>query len=99
MKKVRWGILSTAKIGREKLIPALQKADNCEVVAIASRNIDLAKATAAKLNIARAYGSYEALLEDSEVDAVYIPLPNHLHVPWAIKALAAIKAGIAKQGW
>ena len=91
MKKIRWGILSTAKIGREKVIPALQKADNCEVVAIASRNIEQAQAVAAKLNISRAYGSYEALLEDSEVDAVYIPLPNHMHVPWAIKAIAANK--------
>jgi predicted dehydrogenase len=91
MKKIRWGILSTAKIAREKVIPALQKAENCEVVAIASRNIDLAKATAIQLNIARAYGSYEALMEDREIDAVYIPLPNHLHVPWAVNALAANK--------
>jgi predicted dehydrogenase len=91
MKKIRWGILSTAKIGREKVIPAIQKSENCEVVAIASRNIELAKATAAKLNIVRAYGSYEELLEDKAIDAVYIPLPNHLHVPWAKKALAANK--------
>lgn len=91
MKKVRWGILSTAKIGREKVIPAMQKAANCEVVAIASRNIEQAKDTAVKQNISRYYGSYEELLDDEEIDAVYIPLPNHLHVPWAIKALAANK--------
>jgi predicted dehydrogenase len=91
MKKIRWGILSTAKIGIEKVIPALQKGQCCEVTAIASRNEDQAKEIAAKLQISKAYGSYEALLNDAEIDAVYIPLPNHLHVEWAIKAMSAGK--------
>lgn len=91
MKKVKWGILSTAKIGREKVIPAIQQGEFCEVVAIASRNIDSAKAEAKKLNIPKAYGSYEELLNDKEIDAVYIPLPNDMHVEWAIKCLDADK--------
>jgi len=91
MKKVRWGILSTAKIGTGKVIPAIQAGELCEVVAIASRNKEQGEATAAQLNIPVAYDSYEALLKDSNIDAVYIPLPNHLHVEWAIKALQAGK--------
>ena len=91
MNKVRWGILSTAKIGREKVIPAMQAGNYCSIDAIASRNMEQATATAALLGIPKAYGSYEALLNDAAIDAVYIPLPNHLHVPWAIKALAANK--------
>jgi predicted dehydrogenase len=91
MKKVRWGILSTAKIGREKVIPAMQKGNYCDVVAIASRNIEQAKTTAANLNIPKVYGSYGELLKDTGIDAVYIPLPNHLHVEWAKKAIEANK--------
>lgn len=91
MQKVKWGILSTAKIGREKVIPAMQQGEFCEVVAIASRDKEAAAAEAERLNIPKAYGSYEALLNDSDIDAVYIPLPNHLHVEWAIKALEADK--------
>lgn len=91
MKKVRWGILSTAKIGVEKVIPAMQQSAYCDIVAIASRNIEQAKTVAAKLNIGKAYGSYEALLNDADIDAVYIPLPNDMHVPWTIKAIAAGK--------
>src|SRR5665647_1503766 len=91
MKKVSWGILSTAKIGREKVIPAMQRGEFCNVVAIASRNKETAQAEADRLNIFKAYGSYEELLSDAEIDAVYIPLPNHLHVEWAIKALEAGK--------
>ncbi|MBD3748679.1 MAG: Gfo/Idh/MocA family oxidoreductase [Sphingobacteriales bacterium] len=90
-RKVRWGILSTAKIGREKVIPALQKAKNCEVIAIASRNLDQAQKTAELLNIPKAYASYEALLADSDIEAIYNPLPNHLHVKYTIKALEADK--------
>ena len=90
MKKVKWGILSTAKIGVTKVIPALQQANNCEVVAIASRDLEKAKSVAGKLNIAKAYGSYEDLLNDNEIDAIYNPLPNHLHLPFTI---AAMKAG------
>lgn len=91
MNKVRWGILSTANIGREKVIPAMMAGKYCSVEAIASRNIEQATSTANLLGIPNAYGSYEALLNDATIDAVYIPLPNHLHVPWAIKALEANK--------
>ena len=91
MAKVRWGILSTAKIAREKVIPALQRGKHCEVVAIASRQIEQAQEIASRLHIATVHGSYEALLNDAAVDAVYIPLPNHLHVEWAIKAIQAGK--------
>jgi predicted dehydrogenase len=91
MNKVRWGILSTAKIAREKVIPGMQKSNYCSVDAIASRSLAQATSAAASLGISKAYGSYEALLNDDTIDAVYIPLPNHLHVPWAIKALNANK--------
>lgn len=91
MSKVKWGILSTAKIGREKVIPALQASEWCDVIAIASRNENNAIETAKALNIPNAFGSYEALLADDEVEAIYIPLPNHMHVEWAIKALEANK--------
>ena len=91
MGKVRWGIISTAKIGTEKVIPAMQLGDFCEVTAIASRNLDTAQTAAERLGIPKAYGSYEALLADPEIDAVYNPLPNHLHVPWSIKAMEAGK--------
>jgi len=91
MQKVRWGIMSTAKIGREKVIPAMQQGDKCEITAIASRNLEKARQAASELKIEKVYGSYEKLLDDTEIDAVYIPLPNHLHVDWSIKALAAGK--------
>ncbi|WP_029010506.1 Gfo/Idh/MocA family protein [Azospirillum halopraeferens] len=91
MEPVRWGILSTAKIAVEKVIPALQRTDTAVVTAIASRDGDRAAAAAARLGIPRAHGSYEALLEDPAVDAVYIPLPNDRHVPWAIRAAEAGK--------
>lgn len=88
---VRWGVLSTASIGTGKVIPAMQKAEHVEVVAIASRNEERGRDVARSLGIPRSYGSYEALLADSDVDAVYIPLPNHLHVEWSIRALEAGK--------
>ncbi len=91
MSKIRWGILSTAKIGTEKVIPAMQQCRFGEVVAISSRTKEAAEAAASRLGIARAYGSYEALLADDAVDAIYNPLPNHLHVAWSIKALEAGK--------
>ena len=78
--KIRWGILSTASIGTEKVIPAMQKGQFTEVSAICSRNLETAQAAADALGIPRAHGSYEALLADPEVDAIYNPLPNHLHV-------------------
>ncbi len=89
--KVRWGILSTAKIGRQKVIPAMQKDRYIQVDAIASRDIEKAKEIANQLNIPKSYGSYEELLNDPNIEAIYIPLPNHLHVPWTIKAMEAGK--------
>ena len=91
MRKINWGILSTAKIGLNKVIPALQASSLGRVAAIASRDAAQAKAAAERLAIPRSYGSYEALLADPEIEAIYLPLPNHLHVPWSIKALAAGK--------
>jgi predicted dehydrogenase len=89
--KLRWGVLSTAKIGLNKVIPGMQRGELCSVEAIASRDLATAQAAAGKLGIAKAYGSYEELLADPDVDAVYIPLPNHLHVPWTVKAAEAGK--------
>jgi predicted dehydrogenase len=91
MDKVSWGILSTAKIGIEKVIPAMQRSKFCKISAIASRDCDSAQKAAKKLNIPKAYGSYERLLDDPDIQAIYIPLPNHLHVPWSIKCLEAGK--------
>lgn len=91
MSKVRWGILSTAKIGLNAVIPAMQRGGHSEIMAIASRNGDKARAAAKNLGIPASYGSYEELLEDNAIQAVYIPLPNHLHVPWTIKCLEAGK--------
>ena len=91
MKKLNWGILSTAKIGIEKVIPAMQQGKLNEIVAIASRTHESAREAAKNLKIPKAYGSYQDLLDDTSIEAVYIPLPNHMHVPWTIKALAANK--------
>ena len=91
MDQIRWGILSTARIGTEKVIPAMQQGAYGVVAAIASRSLENAQAAAVRLGIAKAHGSYEALLADPDIDAVYNPLPNHLHVPWSIKALEAGK--------
>jgi predicted dehydrogenase len=91
MNKVRWGILSPAKIGTKTVIPAMQQGAHCAITAIASRDLARAQAAAAELGIEKAYGSYEELLADPAIDAIYNPLPNHLHVPWSIKALHAGK--------
>jgi predicted dehydrogenase len=91
MERVRWGVLSTASIGVEKVIPAIQRAGNAEVVAIASRAADRAAEVAGLLGIPASHGSYEALLADDRVEAVYIPLPNHLHMEWTLAAAAAGK--------
>jgi predicted dehydrogenase len=88
---LRWGVLSTANIAVEKVIPGIKKADRCRVVAIASRDAERARAVADTLAIPRAHGSYEALLADDDVDAVYIPLPNHLHAEWTMAAAGAGK--------
>ena len=90
-KKLKWGVMSTAKIGLQKVIPAMQQGKLCDVQAIASRNMTSAHEAAKKLGIPKAYDSYEALLDDPSIEAIYIPLPNHLHVPMAIKALKADK--------
>ncbi|MEN8226724.1 MAG: Gfo/Idh/MocA family oxidoreductase [Bacteroidota bacterium] len=90
-RKVKWGILSTASIGTEHVIPAMINGEYCDIQAIASRSLEVASSVAARFDIPGAYGSYEELLLDPEIEAVYIPLPNHLHVPWAIKALQAGK--------
>jgi predicted dehydrogenase len=89
--KVRWGVLSTAAIGIRKVIPGMQKGKLSEVTAIASRDLRKAEEAARTLGIATAYGSYEELLVDPQIDAVYNPLPNQLHVPWSIKAAEAGK--------
>jgi predicted dehydrogenase len=91
MTELRWGILSTADIARKKVIPGMRRARRCVVTAIASRDGDVARRVAAELGIPRAHASYEALLADPGVDAVYIPLPNHLHAQWTIAAAQAGK--------
>src|SRR5271156_5308323 len=91
MKKIRWGILGVAKIATAKVIPAMQRASNVEIAAIASRDLNKARMTAEQLGIPQAYGSYEELLADPSIDAIYNPLPNHLHVPWSIRAAEAGK--------
>lgn len=89
--KVRWGVIGVANIGVKKVIPAMQRGELSEVVAIASRDLERAKQAARELGIEKAYGSYEELLADPSVEAIYNPLPNHLHVPWSIKAAEAGK--------
>ena len=90
-KKIRWGVLSTANIGVKKVLPAMQLGQYSTVTAIASRDLGRARQVAEQLGIARAYGSYEELLADPEIDAIYNPLPNQLHVPWTAKAAEAGK--------
>ena len=89
--KVKWGVLGAAAIATKKVIPGMQIGELSEIAAIASRDLKKAKDAAKKLGIAKAYGSYEELLADEEVEAVYNPLPNHLHVPWSVKAAEAGK--------
>ncbi|MBN2469773.1 MAG: Gfo/Idh/MocA family oxidoreductase [Anaerolineae bacterium] len=89
--QIRWGILSTANIGRKKVIPGIERATNSIVAAVASRDRDRAAAFAADLGIPRAYGSYEELLQDPDIDAIYNPLPNSHHAEWAIKSAEAGK--------
>ena len=91
MERLRWGVLSTAAIGVDAVIPAMQEGTRCDIVAIASREAERAAAVAGRLGIPRSYGSYEDLLADPEVDAVYNPLPNHMHAEWTIAAARAGK--------
>ena len=90
-RRLQWGILSCANIGVKRVIPAILTGERGAIAAIASRDARRAADTAARFNIARSYGSYEALLADPEVEAIYNPLPNHLHVEWTVKALEAGK--------
>jgi predicted dehydrogenase len=90
-RKVSWGVLSVANIGVEKVIPGMQGSALCSIDAIASRDLGRAKDVAAKLKIAKAYGSYDELLKDPTIEAIYNPLPNELHMEWSIKALEAGK--------
>ncbi len=87
ISKLRWGILSTARIARHSLIPAIQNSRNGQVVALASRRLETARQCAQAAGIPRAYGSYEELLADPEVDAVYLPLPNSLHAEWSLRCV------------
>ena len=91
MTRLRFGVLSTAKIGLKKVLPAMQQCQFAEIAAISSRNVAQAQQAADQLGIAKAYGSYEELLADPDIDAIYNPLPNDLHVPWTLKAAAAGK--------
>ncbi|MFH1965509.1 MAG: Gfo/Idh/MocA family oxidoreductase, partial [Acidobacteriota bacterium] len=90
-KKIRWGVLGTARIALNKVIPGMQKGQYSSVDAIASRSPERAAEAARKLGIPKSYGNYEELLADGKIDAVYVPLPNHLHVPWSIRAAEAGK--------
>jgi predicted dehydrogenase len=89
--KIRWGVLGAANIGVKKVIPAMQKGQLTEIAGIASRDLARARQAADQLHIPKAFGSYEELLADPAIDAIYNPLPNHLHVPWSIKAAEAGK--------
>jgi predicted dehydrogenase len=88
---VKWGVLGNAEIARVCVIPAMQKSRNGKVHALGTRSPERARQVVAENNIARVYGDYDDLLSDPEVDAVYIPLPNHLHHPWTLRALRAGK--------
>lgn len=90
-RKLRWGVVGCAGIAIRSVIPGIQKSESGDVVAIASRNGEKAKETAEALGIPKSYGSYEALLADDDIDAIYIPLPNHLHREWTIRAAEAGK--------
>ncbi|SVA36860.1 uncharacterized protein METZ01_LOCUS89714 [marine metagenome] len=91
MEPVKWGVIGTARIAMDRVIPAMQSTPDCEIVAIASRSEETARSAASGAGIERAYGSYQALLDDPGIDAVYLPLPNHLHLAWCLKALEAGK--------
>jgi len=96
-QKVRWGILSTANIAVKKVIPAMQQSPWCEIAAIASRDLTRAREVADELQIPKTYGSYEELLADDSIEVVYNPLPNHLHVPWTLRASEAGKHSLCEK--
>lgn len=90
-RHLQWGVLGTSTIAKNAVIPAIQQSERGEVLAIASRSKEKAEALANELDIARAYGSYDELIADPDIEAVYIPLPNHMHKEWTIKAAQAGK--------
>ena len=87
MQKVKWGIIGTANIARWGMIPGMKQADNCELYAIAGRSLEKAESYKQNYGFMKAYGSYDELLDDPEVQAVYVPLPNDIHVKWVTEAL------------
>src|SRR4051812_6610328 len=91
MQRVGWGVIGTAMIARTRTIPAMKSAPHATLVGLASRGADKARQAADELGVPRSYGSYEELLADPDITAVYIPLPNHLHLEWATRALEAGK--------
>ena len=91
MRKIKWGVLGTADIAHGATIPGMQLAENCELAAIAGRNLETAQQFQREFGFQKAYEGYEALLADPEVEAVYVPLPNSLHAEWSIRALQAGK--------
>jgi predicted dehydrogenase len=91
MSKIRWGVIGGAAIARHRTLPAMKQAPHVELTALASRSADKAAALCTELGIPTAYGSYEQLLADPDIDAVYLPLPNHLHCEWAVKSMEAGK--------
>ena len=91
MRKIRWGVLGTAGIAKGCTIPGMLLAENCELYAVAGRDPDKAEQFKTEFGFERSYGSYEELLADPAVEAVYIPLPNHLHYEWVIRAAEAGK--------
>ena len=97
MGKIRWGVMSTANIATWRVIPAMHNSRNGEVVAVASRRVEAARAFADRNGIPRALGSYEALIEDPNVDAIYIPLPNSLHAEWSIRCAEAGKPTLCEK--
>ena len=91
MQPVRWGVMGAAGIALNRVIPGMQEVKACRILAIASRDAAKARAAADRMGIERSYGSYQALLDDPDIEAVYVPLPNHLHVEWCARALEAGK--------
>ena len=97
LRKVKWGVIGVAKIAIEKVIPAMQRGEVSEIAAIASRDLGKARAAADKLGIPRAYGSYEELLADPEIEAIYNPLPNEVHVPWTLQRARGRQARVVRE--
>src|ERR1700712_2620048 len=91
MNKIRWGVIGGAKIATTRFMPAMAESGYAELSAVASRSLDRSRSIARDFGIPRFFGSYEELLVDTAIDAVYVPLPNHLHVEWSIRAMEAGK--------